>query len=167
VSSARVLLFATGGEDPARASKTLVDRCREDAVCERWWLTLRDDTQLRIEHTLDLRHQDLAVFIVDDAALEGAYRFSAVAHEAGHSIASAEGALGPQDLLHTVALLAPGDDLPACFALHVRDAKAGALSVSASSASAPDADIDEAFAFLLDLLAEPAATHWNSRLTTR
>lgn len=161
MSSPRVLLFATGSEGHTTAAMALVDRCREDPACDRWWLTLRDDTQLRIEHALDLRHQDLAVFILDDADLEGAYSFNAVTHEAGHSIASAEGDLGPEDLLHTVSLLTLGDDLPACYALHLRDAKAGALS--AHRAAAPD--IDEAFAFLLDLLAEPAAAHWNSRLT--
>jgi hypothetical protein len=154
-----VLLFATGSDDHATAAEALVDRCRDDPVCDRWWLTLRDDTQLRIEHALDLRHQDLAVFIVDNNDIDGAYHFEPIAHEAGHSIASAEGDLGPRDLLHTVALLAPGDNLPACYALHLRSAGARALSAHRT------ANVDEAFAFLRELLEEPAADHWNSRLT--
>ncbi len=159
MSSRNVLVFAAGGDAHGTAAQALLGRCRGHPVHERWWLTLMGDAQLRIEHALDLTRNDLAVFVVDVPGLRESFRFRALPHLNGHRIASAEEAVTPQDVLHTLSTLGRRDELPQCYALELRGR--GSDSVSAERTT----DVDSAFEFLIDLLDEPESMRWNEQLT--
>ncbi|MEM1191417.1 MAG: hypothetical protein AAF933_01465 [Pseudomonadota bacterium] len=159
MSSRNVLVFAAGGDAHGTAAQALLGRCRSHPIHERWWLTLMGDAQLRIEHALDLTHNDLAVFVVDVPGLRETYRFRALPHLSGHRIASAEETVTPQDVLHTLSTLGRRDELPQCYALELRSR--GVDSVSAERA----ADVDSAFEFLMNLLDDPESVRWNEQLT--
>ncbi|MEE4278682.1 MAG: hypothetical protein V2I82_09495 [Halieaceae bacterium] len=163
MSSPNVLVFASGGGRSGKesAAQALLRRCREHPIHERWWLTLVGDAQLRIEHALDLKKSDLAVFIADAASLRDPYRFFPLPHESGHRITSSDSGVTPQDVLHTLSTLGRRDEIPQCYCLELR--QTGAESLSADRV----ADVDSAFGFLLGLLNEPDAAVWNDQLSSR
>jgi hypothetical protein len=160
VSSPRVLIFAAE-TDGGAAALALLNRCREAPLREHWWLTLLDDARLRVEHALLLTRSDLVIFLVDAPDLEEAYAFHAINQEEGHRISSSGGPLTPEDVLHTLSTLGRRDDaLPRCYTLALRSRDTKALSADGA------AELDDAFAFLLELLDAPEAEHWNQQLTT-
>jgi hypothetical protein len=166
MSSPNVLVFASdgGNSSSGSAAQALLRRCSEHPIHERWWLTLVGDAELRIEHALDLKKNDLVVFVTDVPGLREPFRFVALPHEDGHRIASGESSLTPQDVLHTLSTLGRRDEIPLCFSLELRHGGAEALS---ADRVAGVADIDSAFGFLIGLLDEPDADLWNQQLSAR
>jgi len=153
MSSHNVLVLATGNDSYARA---LLQRCEDDGIGERWWVTLLGDTQLRVEHALSLTRADLCLFLVDDPekarGSDRGFSLCTVTQGSEHQMASSEGAISPEDLLHTLATLGRHGREPRCYALMLHPGAAG------------DAGLEEALAFLSDLLEQPAAEHWDLRL---
>jgi hypothetical protein len=159
MSSHNVLVLATGNDSCAR---TLLQRCENDEIASRWWVTFLDDTQLRVEHALSLTRADLCLFLLDGTAAEpgqtgnaGAaasdrgFSLRTITHGSGHQMTSSESDISPEDLLHTLATLGRHGQAPHCYALTLHSGATG---------------LDEALAFLTDLLEHPEAEHWDRRL---
>lgn len=153
MSSHNVLVLATGNDSYARA---LLQRCEDDGIGERWWVTLLGDTQLRVEHALSLTRVDLCLFLVDDPApargSDRGFSLRTITQDSDHHMASSEGAISPEDLLHTLATLGRHGREPRCYALTLHPG------------AARDACLDEALAFIAELLEQPEAEHWDLRL---
>lgn len=162
MTSHNVLVLATGEGSGGGAASTLLQRCRDHEVGTRWWVTLMTDTQLRIEHALNLTRADLGLFLIDEApratttgamATHGdGFSLRAIAPGSGHQLTSSESDLSPEDLLHTLATLGRHGREPRCYVLALRRAATG------------DGSLDEALALLTDLLEHPEAEHWDRRL---
>jgi hypothetical protein len=147
-SHRNVLLFGILGEEPGGVAWTLLQRCREHPVVEHWWLAIAEDTQLQIEHALELSHKDLVVFLIDGEGAGPALEFHSVETVADLQMLPANAPVTPEEILHTLATLGRGAAVPLCYVLTVRPDSADS--------------VEQGFATLLSLLENPQPEHWAS-----
>lgn len=155
VQQRNVLLFGTLGSEPDGVTRDLLSRCREHPVAGRWWLTIAGDAQLQIEHTLELSHKDLAVFLVAGEGPGPAVELHEVRIEANQPLAPSDGPVTPAEVLRTLATLGRRTELPQCYVLTVR-------AVEAAEAGAPSQAPSASYELLLSLLETPQPEHWAS-----
>jgi len=122
---------------------------------ERWWLTINSDTELRIEHALDLGRCDLALFLIEDEeAPQGSLWSLAQLQNGDRRIPSTETRVSPEEVFRCLATLRRGKVLPRCFILRVRP-EAG-----------DNGTIDGVFDALIALLEEPTVEFWLAQAGT-
>ncbi len=163
MSSLRVAVIAAGnasrGDDGV--GPEFLQRLSERPVAENWWLTLVNDTQFQIEHALELQINDLVVFVDADQNAAPPFIFREVEPPREHRILPMSEALRPEDVLHTLSTISQRGVLPTCFVLQLpafRFELSNALSEQAA------AGVGDALVFLEELLDNPDAESWRSRV---
>ena len=143
--------MGNGATGPAQV---FVAGSRDVALATRIPLGLVSDPQLRVEHALDLTHSDIAIFVTEAEQQALPVTFERIAVSPPHAIASAESAVHPADVVHTLATLGRRDTLPACYALSLR----------ADTAEDTRAEIAAAGLRLLrELLDDPDPMRWDEK----
>jgi hydrogenase maturation protease len=150
--AARVVVFAVG--NPSRGDDALGPRLLERIVDAYPGLATVSDFQLQVEHALDLKDADLALFIDAAVNLDGPYRLFEL--EARGTVPVFSHALSPQAVL-AVHRSVEGSVPPPSFMLAVRgqDFELG----SPLSAVASDA-LESAWILIRELLSAPAPERW-------
>lgn len=115
------------------------------------------DFQLQVEHALELREADLALFIDAARELEAPFAFHALEPAAGRSPFSH--ALEPAAVLQVFEQI-EGRDAPPAFVLAIRAAR---FELGEPLSAQARTDVEAAFRFALELLAQPAAEAWRTR----
>lgn len=113
--------------------------------------------QLQVEDALELRDADLALFIDAAVGLTRAFDFLELAPAAERSAFSH--ALSPAAVLEVFAGI-EGRAPPPAFALALRAAR---FELGEPMSPQAGRDLEEAFAFAAQLLANPAAAYWRER----
>ncbi|HEX9082212.1 MAG TPA: hydrogenase maturation protease [Holophagaceae bacterium] len=156
------VLFGYG--NPSRGDDALGPRLLDRAEA---WLAERPelevatvaDFQLQIEHALDLKERDLALFLDADASCPGPFAFSAVVPARDDSFTTHE--LSPGAVLQVyrqVEELPP----PPAYVLSIRGER-----FDLGEALSPEAErhLELAWAFLRGLLEDPRPEAWTRKLT--
>jgi hypothetical protein len=166
VTSPRILFLAFGDGSAGSNSivSSLVGRLRKHPLAESWWLTLIEDAQLRIEHALDLKLNELAVFIDTSSIDRRAFEFSEMTSSGSYKILPMDDTLEPSDVLHTVATLGRKGELPASFRLTLP----GGTAQAGPSMTNDEAQqsITAAVALLEDLLENADEAYWREKART-
>jgi hypothetical protein len=116
-----------------------------------------EDTQLRIEHALELQMNELALFIDTSPGLNKPLEFSRLEWTSDHKILPMDDRLAPSDLLHTLSTIGRMGKLPGSFRLTL----AGGLDGQAENpAVTSDTQVDAAVDFLEDLLGNADEGYW-------
>jgi Ni,Fe-hydrogenase maturation factor len=159
----RILIIAYGGDSDAdsRVASTLLSALRERSIADSWWLTLIQDEQLRLEHAMDLRPNDLAIFI--DASLHGKapFEFTEIVNGAANSILPVADDVFPTDLLRTLATIGRMGTLPPSFRLTLPVTWEQSGDDIAPKAHA---SIIAAVDFLENLLSDTSNEHWRAEI---
>lgn len=157
----RILIIAYGEDSEAesRVASALLTSLRTRAIADSWWLTLIEDASLRLEHALDLRPNDLAIFIDTHQHGKAPFEFSEILTNGQRPIQPVADTVVPADLLHTLATIGRQGTLPPSFRLTLplaneQSGEALAPSGEASVAAAVD--------FLESLLGDTSNAHWRS-----
>ena len=163
MTTRRVVIFGVG--DAARGDDglgpALIRRLREADYDDSWWLTLVDDTQLRIEHALDLQINDLALFVDASDSAKPPFEFRAVETPTRHRVMPMSQALQPEDVVHTLSTIARHVKTPASFVLELPATEFG-LSNSLSASAGEN--LDAAVTLVESLLDNPNEEFWRSKL---
>ncbi|MDP5054800.1 MAG: homospermidine synthase [Congregibacter sp.] len=161
----RILIIAYGGDSDVdvRVAAALIAALRQRSIADSWWLTLIEDAQLRLEHAIDLRPNDLAIFI--DASLHGKapFEFTEIVNGAANSILPEAEAVLPTDLLRTLATIGRLGTLPPSFRLTLPLA----LEQSGDDLTPKtQASIVAAVDFLENLLGDTSNEHWRAEINS-
>lgn len=159
MSVPRVLLIAFGDDSVGSRglSSRLLGKLRMRPLAESWWLTVVEDTQLRIEHALQLQANELALFIDTSPGLSKPLEFSRLEWTSDHKILPMDDTLEPSDLLHTLSTIGRMGKLPGSFRLTLAGGSDGQPD---SPAVTSDAHVDAAVDFLEDLLGNAQESYW-------
>ncbi|EAQ96703.1 homospermidine synthase [Congregibacter litoralis] len=157
----RILIIAYGraADADSRVASALLEKLRERSISDSWWLTLIQDDALRLEHALDLRPNDLAIFIDTHLHGKAPFEFIEITDDGKAPILPEADAVIPGDILHALATLGRNRTLPPSFLLTLpmpRDESKGDI--------APDIDASITYAvdFLENLLGDTSNEHWRS-----
>jgi hydrogenase maturation protease len=160
----RIVIFGVGnlarGDDGL--APRLLESLRATAAVDGSRLSLVEDAQLQIEHALDLRDADLALFMDASVAARAPFALTELTPGAAHASALFSHALAPADVLHTFAALGGERVLPACFQLAIRGEH---FELGADLSAAGRAHLAAAEALCRELLATPDAEAWRRHLT--
>ncbi|WP_439105558.1 homospermidine synthase [Congregibacter sp.] len=161
----RILIIAYGRNSKAdsRIAAALLARLRERSIAESWWLTLIEDDALRVEHALDLRPNDLAIFIDTHLHGKAPFEFTEVLSDGEAPILPMGDLVFPADLLHALATIGRQGVFPTSFRLTLPltgDTPTEDITPSA------DASITAAVDFLEKLLGNPTNEHWRSEISS-
>ena len=156
-----VVLFGYG--NPSRGDDALGPRLLDRAAA---WLEGRPDLevdvvadfQLQIEHALDLKGRDLALFLDADAACAGPFAFRPVAPARDESYSTHE--LSPGAVLQVFRQV-EGPPPPA-FVLSIRGER---FDLGEPLSPQAEAHLEAAWAFLEDLLADPRPAAWMAKVS--
>ncbi len=163
MSTSRVVIIAVGnasrGDDGV--GPEFLHRLREHPVAENWWLTLVEDTEFQIEHALDLQINDLVVFVDASETAVPPFVFREVKPPPGHRILPISQALRPEDVVHTLSTISRRKTLPTCFVLEL---PASRFELSNALSEQAAASVHEALSFAGELLDNPDADSWRSRV---
>jgi hydrogenase maturation protease len=116
------------------------------------------DFQLQIEHALDLKDRDLALFLDADAACPGPYAFASVAPARDDSYTTHE--LSPGAVLQVFRQV-EGAAPPPAYILSVRGER---FDLGEPLSPEAEAHLEAAWAFLQGLLEDPRPAAWADRL---
>lgn len=116
------------------------------------------DFQLQIEHTLDLKGRDLALFLDADASAPApfAFRRAVAAQDASYSTHE----LSPGALLHVFRQV-EGTEPPPAFILGIRGER---FELGEPLSPGAGAHLEAAWSFLRELLADPRPEAWTAKL---
>ena len=117
------------------------------------------DFQLQIEHALDLKGRDLALFLDADAACPGAFAFAPVTPARDDSYTTHE--LSPGAVLQVFQQV-EGAAPPPAYILSVRGER---FDLGEPLSPGAEAHLEAAWVFLQGLLEDPRPERWISRLT--
>jgi hydrogenase maturation protease len=120
-----------------------------------------EDFQLQVEHALDLEGRTLALFVDADASCDGPFRFQAV--RAGQDPTYSTHAISPQAVLRAFVEVHHREPPPA-FVLGVRGT---AFELGAGLSREAEANLEQAWGFLEQLLADPTAEAWDQAAQAR
>ena len=157
----RILIIAYGRDAGAdsRVASLLLERLRTRSIADSWWLTLIADEALRLEHALDLRPNDLAIFIDTHLHGKAPFEFTEIPSDGEVPILPVADTVIPGDLLHALATIGRQGTLPPSFRLTLplaSDESSGDIAPSV------DASITAAVDFLEGLLGNTSNEHWRS-----
>lgn len=157
----RILIIAYGGDSEADSlvASALLARLRERSIADSWWLTLIEDDALRLEHALDLRPNDLAIFIDTHIHGKAPFEFMEIVTDGNAPILPVADHVLPADLLHAIATIGRQGILPPSFRLILPLAND---SSNEGIAPSGDASITSAVDFLENLLGDTSNEHWRS-----
>ncbi|MFK8041911.1 homospermidine synthase [Congregibacter sp.] len=157
----RILIIAYGRDADAdsRVASLLLERLRERSIADSWWLTLIEDAALRLEHALDLRPNDLAVFIDTHLHGKAPFEFMEIPGDGKAPILPVADTVIPGDLLHALATIGRQGTLPPSFRLTLPLPSDESTEDIAPSV---DASITAAVDFLEGLLGNTSDEHWRS-----
>ena len=157
----RILIIAYGEERHAdiRVASSLLNRLRERSIADSWWLTLIEDAALRLEHALDLRPNDLALFIDTSKHGKAPFEFQEIPSDGSAPILPVADTVLPSDLLHALATIGRQGALPPSFRLTLPLADQYSGDDIAPSS---DASITAAVDFLENLLGDTSNAHWRA-----
>jgi hydrogenase maturation protease len=155
------VLFGYG--NPSRGDDALGPRLLERAEA---WLAEHPelevatvaDFQLQIEHALDLKGRDLALFLDADASCPGAFAFAPVAPARDGSYSTHE--LSPPAVLDVYRVV-EGQAPPPAYVLSVRGER---FELGEPLSPPAEAHLEAAWAFLKELLEDPRPEAWTGRL---
>lgn len=160
----RVTVFGVGntatGDDGL--GPLLLQSIRESERDDDWWLKLVEDTQLQVEHALDLQLCDLALFIQTSVDVPAPCVLSEIDVPEGHRLATTTHALAPLDVLHTLATISRGTP-PPVFVLTVRGEQ---FEPDAGLSAAARENLAAATELLETLLESTDAGEWRTRQTS-
>ncbi len=153
-----------GYGNPSRGDDALGPRLLERAAA---WLGGRPDLdvatvadfQLQIEHALDLKDRDLALFVDADAACGGAYAFAPVGPARDASYSTHE--LSPGSVLQVFRTV-EGQPPPPAYVLSVRGER---FDLGQPLSPTAEAHLEAAWTFLRGLLEDPRPSAWTAKLT--
>ena len=117
------------------------------------------DFQLQIEHALDLKGRDLALFLDADAACPGAFAFRPARPARDDSYTTHE--LSPGAVLQVFQQV-EGAAPPPAYILSVRGER---FDLGEPLSPGAEAHLEAAWGFLQSLLEDPRPERWISRLT--
>ncbi len=160
-SAMGIVLFGYG--NPSRGDDALGPLLLERATA---WLedhpeldvTTVGDFQLQIEHALDLRGRDLALFLDADAACAGAFAFRPVVAARDESYSTHE--LSPGAVLQVFRQV-EGQPPPPAYLLSVRGER---FDLGEPLSPGAEAHLEAAWAFLKGLLEDPRPAVWAARV---
>lgn len=165
MTTRRVLLLAAG--NTARGDQALapllLEHVRAMRVGERWWLSLIDDAQFRVEHSLELQINDLILFIDTVADATAPFELREVHARDGHRMLPMNNALSPEDVLHTLSTIGRRKVLPACFSLDIRGEH---FELGAGLSAKAREHLEAAIRLMESLLADTREEFWRGHLTT-
>lgn len=153
---ARLVVFAVGNESRGDDALGPALLARLEAILPPGARTV-PDFQLQIEDALELREADLALFIDAAVGLTRAFDFHELAPAEERSAFSH--ALSPASVLQVFASIERRAPPPA-FALALR---ASRFELGEPLSALAGRDLEEAFAFAAQLLADPDAESWRER----
>ena len=116
------------------------------------------DFQLQIEHALDLRNRDLALFLDADVACPGPFSFHPVAPARDGSYSTHE--LSPGAVLQVYRDM-EGQPPPPAYVLSVRGHQ---FELGQPLSTAAEAHLEDAWTFLRGLLETPHPEAWTAKL---
>ena len=160
--AASIVLFGYG--NPSRGDDALGPLLLERAEA---WLAVQPDLsvepvadfQLQIEHALDLQDRDLALFLDADAACAPPFAFR-------RALASQDGSYTTHELSPGAVLQVcreiTGQEAPPAFILSVRGER---FDLGEPLSPAAARNLEEAWAFLKDLLRDGRPAAWEERLS--
>ena len=158
----RIVLFGYG--NPSRGDDALGPLLLERA--EAWLATQPDltveavaDFQLQIEHALDLQEKDLALFLDADAGCTPPFALRCVLPDQDASYSTHE--LSPEAVLQ-VCREVSGQEPPPAYILSVRGER---FELGEPLSAAATRNLDEAWAFLQQLLLDGRSEGWKAKLT--
>ena len=158
----RIVLFGYG--NPSRGDDALGPLLLERA--EAWLATQPGltveavaDFQLQIEHALDLQGKDLALFLDADAGCTPPFTLCSVLPAQDASYSTHE--LSPEAVLQ-VCCEVSGQEPPPAYILSVRGER---FELGEPLSTAAARNLDEAWAFLQQLLLDGRSEGWKAKLT--
>jgi hydrogenase maturation protease len=122
-------------------------------------IELIQDFQLQIEHALDLQGVDLALFLDASVSAAAPFTFTRLASSQDNSYTTHE--LSPSSVLHVYGQMNLGP-APPSFLLSVR---AEQFELGTDLAPAAQANLEAAWALLLQLFAHLEVPFWEARVT--
>jgi hydrogenase maturation protease len=152
-----------GYGNPSRGDDALGPRLLERAAA---WLAEHPgldmatvaDFQLQIEHALDLKDRDLALFLDADAGCTGAFAFVPVGPARDASYSTHE--LSPGAVLQVYRAV-EGQAPPPAYVLSVRGER---FDLGEPLSPAAEAHLEAAWTFLKELLEDPRPEAWTAKL---
>ncbi|HEX9011672.1 MAG TPA: hydrogenase maturation protease [Holophagaceae bacterium] len=156
-------LIVLGYGNPSRGDDALGPRLLERAEA---WLADRPelavatvaDFQLQIEHALDLKDRDLALFLDADAGCPGAFAFAPVGPSRDASYSTHE--LSPSAVLDVYRAV-EGQAPPPAYVLSVRGVR---FDLGEPLSPPAEVHLEAAWTFLKELLADPRPEAWTAKL---
>jgi hypothetical protein len=162
----RILIITYGADSgaDARVASKLLEELRERSIADSWWLTLIEDAALRLEHALDLRPNDLAIFIDTSKHGKAPFEFNEILTTEAEPILPVADTVLPSDLLHALATIGRQGTLPPSFRLTMPLSTERSLKDIAPTS---DASITAAVDFLENLLDDTSNAHWRSEINSQ
>lgn len=161
----RILIIAYGADSDAdaRVASKLLKTLRERSIADSWWLTLIEDAALRLEHALDLRPNDLAIFIDTNQHGRAPFEFNEIITSGAQPILPVADTVLPADLLHALATIGRQGTLPPSFRLSMpMSSEESGKDIAPTS----DASIIAAVDFLENLLGDTSNAHWRAEVNS-
>jgi hypothetical protein len=157
----RVTIFCVGDGDcgDSGLAPRLLTLLRSGGWGEHWWLKLLHETELQVEHALNLKLSDLALFVESALDARRPWSLEEITAPQEHRGAGMTRVLEAPDLMHTVAALTRGE-APPCFRLRISgDRFASGEPVSDTGLS----NLESATALVESLLQSPDAASWRRK----
>jgi hypothetical protein len=160
-TAARVTIFLVGGSTRGDGglAPQLMSWLRGGGWDEHWWLKLVQETELQIEHALNLKLSDLALFVESAVDTRPPWSLEEITAPPGHRGADMTRALEAADLMHTVAAISRCQS-PPCFRLTINGDR---FASGDPPSEAGLNNLESATALLESLLQNPDPASWRQK----
>lgn len=157
----RVIIMAIGnrGRGDHALPHELMSLLRSPQERRPDWLTVIVDTELLLEHTMDLRGHELALFITVSGDAQNLVNLSELELAADAAPPSTEGPLSMVEILRTMNTLGRGAIAPISFQLTLAGSD---FTDDAAISATGQASLGAAQALLDDLLGSPGVETWRN-----